>query len=179
MILTKRMLSQTFRKAKQENVDEFFFPLRRAMAAYSIDTPQRIAHFLAQVGHESGQLQYTEEIASGREYEGREDLGNTEKGDGVRFKGRGLIQLTGRYNYQEFANSIRLPELMKKPEMLAEPDLACLSAAWFWNKKNLNRLADEGNLEKITRRINGGTNGMQSRKKLYEDACAAIREEQS
>lgn len=172
------MLSQTFRKAKQENVDKFFVPLRRAMTAYSIDTPQRIAHFLAQVGHESGQLQYTEEIASGREYEGREDLGNTEKGDGVRFKGRGLIQITGRYNYQELADSIRLPELMKKPEMLAEPDLACLSAAWFWDKKKLNKLADEENLEKITLRVNGGTNGMKNRRKLYEDACTAIREEQ-
>jgi putative chitinase len=121
-----------------------------------------LAHFLAQVGHESGQLRYVLELASGKAYEGRADLGNTSPGDGVRYKGRGLIQITGKHNYVLCGLALDLP-LLDTPELLEEPAYAAASAGWFWHNKNLNALADLDDLVKVTKRINGGTNGMLDR----------------
>src|SRR5258707_58804 len=117
---------------------DFLTPLRDAMREFSIDaSPEREAAFLAQIAHESGELRYVHEIASGEAYEGRHDLGNTEAGDGVRFKGRGLIQVTGRANYAACGLALDLP-LLFHPELLESPDNACRSAAWFWDKHGLN-----------------------------------------
>ena len=129
--------------------------------------------FLAQIGHESGQLRYVQEIASGEAYEGRTDLGNTEPGDGVKYKGRGLIQITGKTNYLLCSIALDL-DLLNLPELLEQPKYAALSAGWFWYNKNLNSLADLGMFKQITKRINGGYNGYADRYKLYQRAFEVI-----
>ena len=144
----------------------FLAPLNAAMAEFGITTPARQASFLAQVGHESGQLQYVRELASGAAYEGRKDLGNTMAGDGVRFKGRGVIQITGRANYKACGAALGL-DLIAHPELLEQPVNACRSAAWFWKTRGLNELADAGDQVRVTRRINGGTNGLADRLALF------------
>ncbi len=146
------------------------------MANRAIDSPLRQAHFLAQIGHESGELRFREEIASGEAYEGRADLGNTQPGDGRRFKGRGLIQLTGRANYAEYGRAInREAELLAKPELVAsDPELCVDVAGWFWAKRGLNELADRDELTAITRRINGGLNGLEDRRRLYQRAKSLL-----
>jgi putative chitinase len=150
----------------------FFVPLMAAMAAAGMTSPLRRSHFLAQVGHESGELRYTKEIASGTAYEGRKDLGNTQPGDGVRFKGRGLIQLTGRANYVAFGKSMNADFTEgEQPERIAnEPALAVEAAVWFWQLHALNALADKDDVLTITRRVNGGTNGLDDRKRLLARA---------
>lgn len=147
--------------------------LAAAMAEFGIDTPPRQAAFLAQLAHESGQLRYVREIATGEAYEGRADLGNTQPGDGRRYKGRGLIQITGRDNYRKCGEYLGI-DLIANPELLETPELAARSAAWFWSVNGLNELADEGDLKRITRRINGGLNGWQDRQSYYARACNSL-----
>ncbi|WP_306558487.1 MULTISPECIES: glycoside hydrolase family 19 protein [unclassified Janthinobacterium] len=139
------------------------------MLEFGITTPARQASFLPQVGHESGQLRYVRELASGQAYEGRADLGNTQRGDGVRFRGRGLLQVTGRANYAACGKALGL-DLLAKPELLEQTVNACRSAGWFWQMKGLNALADAGDQERVTRRINGGVNGLAERLALYAAA---------
>lgn len=150
-------------------VDIFIAPLNAAMAEFDINTPARQASFLAQIGHESGQLRYVQEIASGAAYEGRKDLGNTQPGDGIRYKGRGLIQITGRANYTAAMMGLDI-DCIEHPELLELPVNACRSACWFWKTRSLNELADAGDQVKVTRRINGGTNGLADRLALFEVA---------
>jgi putative chitinase len=137
-------------------------PLNVALAKYNITTPLRICHFLAQMYHESDGFNASEEYASGADYEWRDDLGNTQKGDGVRFKGRSFIQITGRYNYQDFSNYLGV-DFVSNPELLATPEYAWLGAGWFWDTRNLNNLADQDRFRDITIRINGATNGWSDR----------------
>jgi putative chitinase len=144
-------------------------PLRRAMMEFEIDTPLRMAAFLAQLAHESGSLKYVRELATGGAYEGRTDLGNTEPGDGIRYKGRGLIQITGRANYEAVGRALGI-DCLSSPELLELPDNACRSAGWFWQNRKLNDLADREDFKLITKRINGGYNGYQDRLKYYERA---------
>lgn len=152
----------------------FIDPLNLAMSEFNIsDTPDREAAFLAQVAHESGGFHYVREIASGSAYEGRRDLGNTQPGDGVRFKGRGLIQITGRANYKECGEDLGL-DLINKPELLEEPVNAARSAAWFWHKRKLNEIADTGDFKRITKIINGGYNGYADRLAYWERAQRVI-----
>ncbi|NMX65646.1 glycoside hydrolase family 19 protein [Pseudomonas sp. WS 5079] len=147
--------------------------LNTAMSKYGIVTIARIAAFIAQVGHESGQLRYVREIwgptAQQAGYEGRADLGNTVKGDGSKYRGRGLIQITGRANYAACGEALGL-DLINQPELLEQPQHAAMSAAWFWSTKGLNTLADKGEFVKITRRVNGGVNGLEDRQRLYVQA---------
>lgn len=147
------------------NVARYRPPLQAGMAAHGIDTPLRQAHFLAQLAHESAEFTYTEELASGAAYEGRADLGNSEPGDGVRFKGRGLIQLTGRANYRDFGAAIGEDLLSgdNPRRVAADPRLAVEAACWFWRDKGLNALADRDDVRKVTKRINGGYNGLEHR----------------
>lgn len=155
-----------------KRADVFAVPLSDAMDEFGIDTPARQAAFIAQIGHESGSLRYVEEIASGAAYEGRKDLGNTQPGDGRRFKGRGLIQITGRANYAACSAALLGDRdvLLNDPARLCEPGLAARSAAWFWRSRNLNDLADRGDFERITRRINGGLNGYKDRVAIWHRA---------
>ena len=132
------------------------------MAEYEMSTPLRQAHFLAQLIHESGSFNYLEELDSGDYLEGRTDLGNIEPGDGCRFKGRGLIQITGRSNYRACGQALGV-DLIQAPTRLADCDLACLSAGWFWEKNKINDYADRDDVEMVSRTINGGLNGFEER----------------
>jgi len=151
--------------------------LNAAMSEYDISTPVRIAAFLAQIGHESGRLRYVREIwgptAAQQRYEGRADLGNTEPGDGKKYMGRGLIQITGRANYRSVTDALG-EDFVTYPSLLESPKWSTLSAAWFWASRQLNALADAGDFDAITRRINGGQNGRADRVALLESAQAAI-----
>lgn len=159
------------------NAGVFVPALNTAMNRYGIVGSQRAAAFIAQVGHESGQLRYVREIwgptAQQAGYEGRADLGNTVKGDGYKYRGRGLIQITGRTNNAACGEALGL-DLINKPELLELPQHAAMSAAWFWSTRGLNTLADQGEFVKITRRINGGVNGLADRKALYEKALKVL-----
>jgi putative chitinase len=151
--------------------DTWIGPVSSACHEWDINNGRRVAAFLAQIGHESACFAYVRELASGAAYEGRADLGNVQKGDGVKFKGRGLIQITGRENYARC--SLALFEdlrLLDKPELLEQPEWAARSAGWYWHVRGLNELADAGAFLRITKAINGGTNGLESRQKLYQRA---------
>ncbi|MGV8869269.1 MAG: glycoside hydrolase family 19 protein [Janthinobacterium svalbardensis] len=172
----------------------FLVPLNAAMAEFAINTPARQASFLSQVGHESGQLLYVRELwgptPSQLRYE-RDftaawpprartdrnqlpfDLGNSQAGDGSRFRGRGLIQVTGRTNYGACSKALGL-DLMAQPELLEQTVSACRSACWFWQMRGLNALADDGDQERVTRRINGGTNGLAERLELFKVALKVL-----
>ena len=145
---------------------QIYFPgLKAVLERYDISTPLRTAHFLAQIGHESADLRYHEEIASGRAYEGRLDLGNTKTGDGPRFKGRGLIQLTGRANYAVYGKAIgrNLTVEGNWEDVAEDPLLAVDVAGWFWSRHDINAAADADAIKKVTRLINGGYNGLEDR----------------
>lgn len=137
----------------------------RAMMEAGITTQKRARHFLAQVLHESGRLRYFEELASGEAYEGRLDLGNTRRGDGRRYKGRGPIQLTGRNNYRNAGRALGL-NLELTPNLAAQHAVGWRVAGWFWSSHGLNGLADTDDIEAVTRRINGGLNGLTDRRTL-------------
>jgi putative chitinase len=147
--------------------------LAATLDAYAINTRLRIAHFLAQTCHESAGFRTTEEFASGENYEGRADLGNNRPGDGVRYKGRGLLQLTGRANYRTFGDLIGV-KLEDNPELAAEPVLSLKIACEFWKKKNLNQCCDADDVVEVTRRINGGKNGLDERRTLTAKAKTAV-----
>ncbi len=147
--------------------------LADTLAEYAIDTRLRIAHFLGQTCHESAGFRTTEEFASGARYEGRSDLGNTKPGDGVRYKGRGLLQLTGRANYREYGNRLGVP-LEDDPELAAEPVLSLRIACEYWKKRNINAACDDDDIVKVTKLINGGINGLEDRRGLTAKAKTAV-----
>ena len=158
--------------------------LQAAMREFAIESPARAAAFLAQLAHESGQFRFMEEIwgptAAQRRYEPAStlaaNLGNSEAGDGLRFKGRGPIQITGRANYRRFGDLLGT-DLVAQPERAALPELAFRIAGLFWSKKGLNELADRVSpdaFREITRRINGGFNGLAERERLYETAKTVL-----
>lgn len=156
----------------------YLVPLNDAMAEFGIETPARQAAFIAQVAHESGGFRYVRELASGAAYDtGRlaDCLGNTPEadGDGQRYKGRGLIQITGRNNYCDCGLALGL-DLLAHPELLERADNACRSAAWFWRSRDLNALADAGDFERITRKINGGLNGQAERLAFFTAALEVL-----
>ncbi len=140
----------------------FAAALTQAMGQFEIDTPRRQAAFLANVAHESGSLKYTKEIADGSAYEGRRDLGNTSPGDGPRYRGRGLLQITGRANYRACGIALGV-DLVQVPELLEQPGYAALSAGWFWQWKRLNQFADADRFGSLVRAINGGYTGLDDR----------------
>lgn len=141
--------------------------LNQTLERYDITTYARIAHFISQCGHESGLGLYTRELASGTAYEGRRDLGNTQPGDGPRFKGAGYLQMTGRSNYQAFANAIGDPSVMQGVDYVAVR-YPWLSAGFWWFNAGMNALIDGGaTVEQVTRRVNGGYNGLEDRRMLY------------
>ena len=145
--------------ALMKRIATFYDPLVQGMTAYGITSPLQMAHFLAQIGLESGNFLYTEELASGAAYEGRKDLGNTRKGDGVRYKGRGLIQLTGRANYTAFSGYTGV-DYLAQPDLLSNDPLVAVDAAcWFWKDRGLGPLAEKDDVKAVTKRINGLADG--------------------
>lgn len=141
--------------------------------SYDINDKLRIAHFMGQVTHECAGFRTTEEFASGAAYEGRKDLGNIHAGDGRRFKGRGLIQLTGRANYRKIGEILELP-LEDNPELAAEPVTSLKIACEYWKDRNINMSADRDDLIKVTRLVNGGLNGLEDRRKYLQKAKTAL-----
>jgi len=176
MPITEQQLLQILPNAGR-NSGVFVPVLNTAMSRYGIVGTPRVAAFIAQVGHESGQFRWLKELwgptAQQAGYDGRADLGNTVKGDGSNYRGRGLIQITGRANYAACGEALGL-DLLSKPELLEQPQHAAMSAAWFWSTRGLNTLADQGEFMKITRRINGGVNGLADRQALYDKALKVL-----
>lgn len=173
--MNKELLQKCLPKATPANIEKYSDKLIRAMAFFEINTPKRQAAFLAQIAHESGSLKYVEEIASGDAYDTRTDLGNTKEvdGDGRLYKGRGLIQITGKTNYTQVGKALNY-DFIKNPEDLELPGPAAFSAAWFWKSRGLNELADRGDFVTITRRINGGLNGQTIRVKYWNITKEAL-----
>ena len=183
-MLTAEQLQSIMPGLSAKRNGEFLPFLQAAMTEFAIEGPARAAAFLSQLAHESGQFRFMEEIwgptAAQRRYEPPSslatDLGNTEAGDGKRFKGRGPIQITGRANYRRFGDLLSV-ELASDPAQAAVPDLAFRIAGLFWSKKGLNELADRATADafrEITRRINGGFNGLEDRKKFYAAAFTVL-----
>jgi putative chitinase len=202
-MITLEQLNEAFPDATEEDVAKYYNGFIQVFEDYEINTPKRQAAFIAQVAHESGQLRHVvenlnysaqglmkifkkyfttqtaaqyarqpEKIAN-RVYGNRMGNGPESSGEGWMFRGRGLIQLTGKSNYSEFAEDMEM-SLEEAIAYLETPEGAVESAAWFWNKRNLNSLADRGDIVTMTKRINGGTNGLQERIELYEHALSIL-----
>lgn len=168
MKITKAQLLRAEPNLYKPRLEEFVESFNTYADTFGINTPLRAIHYLAQVFHESAALRYTEEIASGKAYEGRKDLGNIYKGDGVRFKGRGYIQVTGRKNYQEYADSdFCVGDLMKHPEWLSKSPGNQKASMFFWWKNKLNAVADKDDVKAVTKKVNGGYNGLANRMFYY------------
>ena len=180
MSITQQQLQQILPNAGQ-TAGVFVPVLNTAMVRFQIVGTKRIAAFIAQIGHESGQFRYLRELGNDQ-YLSKYDtgslakrLGNTPEadGDGQKYRGRGLIQITGRANYMMCGEALAL-NLINQPELLEKPQHACMSAAWFWASRGLNTLADAGQFDTITRRINGGQNGAADRQALYARALKVL-----
>ena len=184
MKLTADMLRAMARGTpKESNLRSVLIGLERFGDTVSINQPHRMAQYLAQILHESASFRYDREIwgptAAQKRYEGRRDLGNVQKGDGARFKGRSAIQLTGRANYRTFtrwAKSIdaSAPDFEANPDAVNTDPWEGLAPLWFWHTNNLNRYADQGDIEMVTRRINGGYNGLNDRIEYYSRAALVL-----
>lgn len=172
-MLTSLVLNRIYKMRSKAALEPYMEALNAAMKEFEINTPLRQAAFLAQVGHESCQFKYFEEIADGSAYEGRKDLGNTQPGDGKLFKGRGPIQLTGRNNYAKASKDLGV-DLIASPKRAADLDVGFRIAGWFWKKNGLNELADSKSFDAITKKINGGLNGKKERDVLYSLATLAL-----
>jgi putative chitinase len=202
-MITLEQLNEAFPDATEEDVAKYYNGFIQVFEDYEINTPKRQAAFIAQVAHESGQLRHVvenlnysaqglmkifkkyfttqtaaqyarqpEKIAN-RVYGNRMGNGPESSGEGWMFRGRGLIQLTGKSNYSEFAEDMGM-SIEEAIAYLETPEGAVESAAWFWDKRNLNSLADRGDIVTMTKRINGGTNGLQERIELYEHALSIL-----
>lgn len=168
MNITKDQLKKIFPKIRPEKLEVYINAFNKVFPTYAIDTPRRIAAFLGQVGVESGELKYDKELGSkwnkrdpgnrfesvGTLYEGRKNLGNTEPGDGPRFIGRGILQLTGRANYTSMSKKIGV-DLVNNPELACDPEISTKIACEYFKERGLLELADKWNLDEITRRVNG------------------------
>ena len=162
------------KQAAQRQITDAIAPhLDRLLPEAGIVGPFRVAHFLAQAAHETDSFSTLEEYASGRAYEGRADLGNVQAGDGPRFKGRGIFQTTGRANYRTTGERLGV-DLITEPHRLLEPELAVRSAIDYWQSRSLSRIADSDNIELLTRRINGGLNGIAHRRECLARASAEL-----
>jgi putative chitinase len=171
-MITKQLLKQIAPNSKEEIIGPLVGYLNLHMPKYEVNTYLRVCHFLAQAAHEAASFRTLREFASGAAYEGRKDLGNIRPGDGVRYKGRGIFQLTGRANYRTIGAKISM-DLENNPELAESPEVSVLTALEYWKSRNLNKWADEDNVERITRLINGGLNGFDDRKK-YLARCKQV-----
>lgn len=147
--------------------------LNKHMSKYEVNIYLRVCHFLAQAAHESASFRTLEEYASGAAYEGRKDLGNVNAGDGRRYKGRGIFQLTGRANYRDMSKKLNL-DLEGNPSLAATPEVSVLTALEYWKSRGLSNFADKDDVSTITKRINGGFNGFDDRKKYLAKAKTVI-----
>ena len=180
-MLTDTQLQRIMPNLPQTKLQLYLPHLNQAMQTYGVDTLLRTAAFIAQLAHESGEFRWMEELwgptAAQRRYEPPSDLatrlGNTQPGDGQRYKGRGPIQITGRFNYKKFGDLLGI-DLIADPAVAATPELAFATAGLYWQSNGLNELADAQQFVTITRRINGGTNGLADRQMYYERAKTVL-----
>lgn len=202
-MITPDILAAVLPKSQPARRQDWAAVISSACGVWGIDTPARAAMFLAQIGHESGQLRtlaenlnysadgllatwpgrFTPELAAAYArqperiasyvYANRNGNGDAASGDGWRFRGRGLIQLTGRGNYARYEKETGKP-VIANPALVEQPAIAADASGWFWAKANLNRLADAGNLEECTRRVNGGLKGLDDRRAIWGRAKAAL-----
>ena len=168
MLLTEQQLKKIYPNIRPEKLKVYIHAFNKVFPAYDINTPRRIAAFLGQVGVESGELRYDKELGSkwnkkdvgnrfeavGTLYEGRKNLGNNQPGDGPRFIGRGILQLTGRANYTNMSKKLGV-DLVNNPELACEPEISTKIACEYFKERGLLALADDWKLEEITRRVNG------------------------
>ena len=158
-IISKQL--QDIYSIKAELADKWVDHLNKAMNKYGITTPLRQAAFLAQVGHESGRLKFVKEIWNPKQcvwqnnYEGSKSLGNTQVGDGEKFKGHGLIQITGRANHAQAAHDLGI-DCVNNPELLCQPQYAALVSAWFWDINKINFYADKSDIDGVSDKVNKG-----------------------
>lgn len=169
----KRTLLAIAPRGKPAILDGMAAAMPACVVRADLATRTRLAHFLAQCAHESDGFATTVEYASGAAYEGRASLGNTAPGDGRRFRGRGVIQLTGRANYREFGAALGAP-LEAQPDLAASFPIAALTAAEYWKRRDINRHADLDDIVKTTRDVNGGKNGLKDRQDRLARAKAAL-----
>jgi putative chitinase len=174
---TMREVAPTFSGARAASqakiIAEAGAVLAATLESYDITSRLRIAHFLGQTCEESAGYRTTEEFASGKEYEGRTDLGNTQKGDGPRYKGRGLLQLTGRANYADYGKALGV-DLVNNPTLAAQPALSLKIACEYWKRHNINADCDRDDVQAVTRKVNGGLNGLTDRIAFTQKAKAAV-----
>ena len=174
---TMREVAPTFTGAPAASQAKIIAEVGAVLAAtlesYDITNRLRIAHFLGQTCEESAGYRTTEEFASGKEYEGRADLGNTQKGDGPRYKGRGLLQLTGRANYADYGKAFGV-DLVNNPTLAAQPALSLKIACEYWKRHNINVDCDRDDVQAVTRKVNGGLNGLSDRIAFTQKAKAAV-----
>lgn len=183
MVTESQLRAMARGKPNDANLKSMFATLKAYGDDAGLDRPHRLAHFLAQILHESGSFRYDREIwgptPAQQRYEGRKDLGNTVKGDGARYKGRGAIQLTGRDNYRAFTKWARkmdpnAPNFEANPDAVNTDPWEGLAAVWYWDSRGLNRYADDNNIEMVTRKVNGGLNGYADRLDYYVRAALVI-----
>ena len=172
--MTTEQLRNIANYATLVNINTYTPLLNRYMHNYNICGKLRESAFIATIIHESGSFRYTKEIASGKAYEWRKDLGNVQAGDGERYKGRGLLQLTGRTNYTLASNALGI-DFVNHPELLEQPEFATMVSCWWWKMKGLNEVADTGDFRKVTRIVNGGFTGMMDRQKFYDRAMEILK----
>jgi len=175
--VTKKQLSQIWKVEEVRISDSLILDLNICISKFNINTISRLRHFISQCSHESGAGKWMKELASGEAYEGRKDLGNTQNGDGVRYKGVGFIQVTGRYNYQQFANFIQDSKVMNGVNYVAEKYPFTISGFW-WMTNKLNELCDSGaTCRQISARVNGRdpANGLVDRDKYYQLCCDVFK----
>lgn len=181
-MITSKLLANLFPYTPKAKRDRFIPALNKFLPKYKINTAKRVRAFLAVGGFETDYLKVTIEYASGTAYEGRDDLGNTQKGDGKKFKGRGFFQTTGRYNYGRVNKRCGAKlgiDFLKNPERLAEIDIAIESACIFWEENDLNKYADAENFFALSGVVNRGSakkkalhyDGSEGRKALYDKCC--------
>jgi putative chitinase len=174
---TMREVAPTFTGAQAASqakiIAEAGAVLAATLESYDITSRLRIAHFLGQTCEESAGYRTTEEFASGKEYEGRTDLGNTQKGDGPRYKGRGLLQLTGRANYADYGKAFGI-DLVNNPTLAAQPALSLKIACEYWKRHSINADCDRDDVQAVTRKVNGGLNGLADRITFTQKAKAAV-----
>lgn len=173
-LITKKQLSYIWSRRESEISDAVIDDLNRCLNTFKINTKSRMRHFISQISHESGGGKWMKEIASGNAYEGRRDLGNTQPGDGRKFKGGGFIQLTGRSNYSSFSRYMNDPKIMEGVDYVASKYPAT-SAGFWWHNNGMNYLCDKNpSVGQVTRKVNGGYNGLTDRQKYYKRCCDVI-----
>lgn len=172
-MITYEMLKKIAPAGRDQILRDLSYNLNEQLAAYGINNYLRISHFLAQAAHESAGFKVLEEYASGGAYEGRKDLGNTQAGDGKRYKGRGIFQLTGRANYRALGQKLGI-DLENNPALAAVPINSIKIACEYWNSRGISALADKDDVVAVTKKINGGTNGLEDRKIYLSKAKSII-----